>query len=77
MSAARRFGAALVAVLALGGLTACGEKPQERSARKADATSHSGSTVAGYTAPGWKPGDKTSWESQIRDRNKGQNEYQR
>ena len=58
-------------------LTACSEKPQGPSARKSDTTAYSGSTVGGYTAEGWKAGDKTSWESQIRDRNKGQNEYQR
>lgn len=77
MSAARLTGAVLVSAVAVFGLSACAEKPQEKSVRKADATSYSGSTVQGYTAAGWKPGDKTSWESQIRDRNKGQNEYQR
>ena len=55
----------------------CNEKPQTATQRKADATAYSGSTVSGYTAPGWKAGDKTSWEGQIRERNKGQNEYQR
>ena len=34
-------------------------------------------TVNGYSAPGWQPGDKTSWEGQMRERNKGQNEYGR
>lgn len=77
MSTARLRGAVLVSAVAVFGLAACAEKPQEKSVRKADATSYSGSTVKGYTADGWKPGDKTSWESQIRDRNKGQNEYQR
>ena len=55
----------------------CGEKPQTATQRKVDATAYSGSTVNGYTASGWKPGDKTSWEGQMRERNKGQNEYGR
>ena len=55
----------------------CGEKPQTATQRKTDATAYSGSTVGGYSAPGWKSGDKTSWEGQMRERNKGQNEYGR
>ena len=58
-------------------VSGCGEKPQTKTERKADATAYSGSTVKGYTAPGWNPGDKTSWEGQMRERNKGQNEYGR
>lgn len=59
------------------GVSGCGEKPQTATARKSDATAYSGSTVGGYSAPGWKSGDKTSWEGQMRERNKGQNEYGR
>jgi hypothetical protein len=55
----------------------CGEEPQTATKRKVDASAFSGSTVSGYTAPGWKAGDKTSWEGQMRERNKGQNEYGR
>ena len=62
---------------ALVGLSGCAEKPQEKSVRKSDATAFSGSTDPAYAASGWTAGDKTSWESQIRDRNKGQNEYGR
>ena len=58
-------------------ISGCGDKVQTKAERKADATAYSGSTVSGYTAPGWQPGDKASWEGQIRERNKGQNEYQR
>ena len=58
-------------------VSGCGEKPQAKTERKADATAYSGSTVNGYSAPGWQPGDKTSWEGQMRERNKGQNEYGR
>jgi hypothetical protein len=59
------------------GLSACGEKPQTATQRKVDATAYSGSTVNGYTAPGWKAGDKVSWDGQMRERNKGQDEYGR
>ena len=74
---ARGLMVAAVALTAVFGLSACGEKPQGKTERKVDATAFSGSTVSGYTAPGWKAGDKTSWEGQMRERNKGQNEYER
>ena len=75
MRARRTLGAA--ALLSVFMLAACGEKPQTSGMKKVDAKAHSGSTVSGYTAPGWEPGNKTSWEGQVRERNKGQNEYQR
>ncbi len=68
------------AALALS-LAACGEKPQtmDTGAKKADgqawATS-SGANPAFY-ASGWKVGDKTAWEEQIRQRNQAQNDYVR
>ena len=74
---ARGLMVAAVALTAIFGLSACGEKPQGKTERKVDATAYSGSTVRGFTEPGWKAGDKTSWESQMRERNKGQNEYGR
>ena len=57
-------------------LAACGEKPQTAATRKADAAPSTGA-VAAYTAPGWKPGDATSWEAQMKKRSDGQNEYTR
>ena len=57
-------------------LTACGEKPQTASSRKADAKASDGPGTA-YTAAGWKPGDATSWDQQIRVRSQAQNEYAR
>ena len=66
--------ATLTALLAL---TACSEKPQTSgTTRKIDAAAHTGASAA-YTAAGYKAGDKTAWESQIRQRNQGQNEYSR
>lgn len=77
MSTSRLRVTAAVALAAAFGLTACGEKPQTATQRKVDATAYSGSTVSGFSEKGWKPGDKTSWEGQMRERNKGQNEYER
>jgi len=62
--------------LALGG---CGEKPQTTASaagKKADAKAWEGAQAA-YSAPGWKAGDKESWETQIKSRAQGQNEYTR
>jgi hypothetical protein len=58
-------------------LVACGEKPQTATVRKLDVAPSQGSTVGNYTAAGWKAGDATSWETQIKKRAEGQNEYTR
>ncbi len=63
----------LAAALLLG---ACTEKPQTATTRKADVAAFQGAAAA-YTAPGWKPGDATSWETQLKKRTDGQNEYTR
>jgi hypothetical protein len=66
-------------ILALGiglGLAACGERPQTASHRKSDTHAYEGPAGA-YTAAGWKAGDATSWEQQMRSRSQGQNEYSR
>ena len=57
-------------------LAACGDKPQTAGTRKADVDPSMGNTGT-HTAPGWKAGDATSWESQMRTRAQGQNEYSR
>jgi ABC-type uncharacterized transport system auxiliary subunit len=69
------FTCAVLAVSAL--LAACGEKPQTATVRKLDVAPAQGSQVAGFTAQGWKAGDATSWETQIKKRAEGQNEYTR
>jgi len=61
---------------ACGVLAACGEKPQTATARKADGPPSAGNTGT-HTAPGWKAGDATSWEAQLKVRSQGQNEYSR
>ena len=64
-------------------LVACSEKPQTNAEGvKYDAVPWSGTgtqanTGTVFTAPGWKVGDKASWEQQIKTRSNGQNEYTR
>jgi predicted small lipoprotein YifL len=65
----------IAAVLAL---AACGEKPQTLgTSAKLDAPAYTGPASA-FTAAGWTPGDKTSWEQELKVRTQnGQNEYNR
>ena len=68
-----------ISVAALG-LSACGEKPQTSAGVKSDAPAFESVTGPGnaYNAPGWKAGDKTAWEQQLKTRAQtGQNEYNR
>lgn len=59
-------------------LVACGEKPQSVGGSQRDEPAFMGTGMAAFTAPGWKPGDKTSWELGLRARMQyGQNEYSR
>ncbi len=62
-------------------LAACGEKPQTAGTRKADVDPMQGASKGvdpAYTAAGWKAGDATSWETQMKTRaQNGQNEYSR
>ena len=78
MARALALGAAMALTLSL---VACGEKPQklDTSAKKSDAqpwTVSDGANPAFY-ASGWKVGDKTAWEEQLRKRNQAQNDYAR
>ena len=70
--------AAAVAMLSL---AACGEKPQtlDSASRKSDEQAWAVSNKAepAFAAPGWKAGDKSVWEAQIRARNQAQNDYVR
>jgi hypothetical protein len=66
---------AAVAALAL--LAACGEKPQTLGGVKSDVAAFQGVNNP-YAAPGWKAGDKTSWEQGLKARAQyTQNEYSR
>lgn len=65
----------LLALAAL--LSACGESPQTLGAGKQDTAPFQG-TGKPYVEAGWKPGDKASWESQLKVRTQqGQNDYSR
>ncbi len=67
----------LVAAVALVALTACGEKPQTGEGIRSDAPPYAG-TGSNFMQPGWKAGDKASWEAQLKARQQySQNEYTR
>ena len=57
-------------------VSGCGEKAQTASAKKTDAKAWESSQNT-YAAEGWKGGDQTAWETQMRIRAQGQNEYSR
>jgi hypothetical protein len=65
--------AAMVGLTALAG---CGEKPQGMGGVKSDTAPYQGTGMA-YTVPGWKAGDKTSWEQQLKTRAQAQNDHAR
>lgn len=77
LSFARGF-ASLAGVVFLAGLAACSEKPQNRPARNLSSPAYMGTQGGAFQAPGWKAGDPTSWEQEMRKRTQaGQNEYPR
>ncbi|MES2945822.1 MAG: hypothetical protein V4772_23385 [Pseudomonadota bacterium] len=69
----KRLVLAVSSVLVL--LSACGEKPQTLNGVKSDVSAYQG-TDNGFVAPGWKAGDKASWEQGLKARLQNtQNEY--
>ncbi len=59
-------------------LVACGEKPQTLGNPRSDTAPYTGTTATAFASPGWKAGDKISWEQQLRARGQyGQNDYTR
>lgn len=69
----RRLALTLAATaLLLGG---CAEREQTAGGSKADTPPFNG-TGKPYVAAGWKPGDRGSWEAQLKTRTvQGQNDY--
>ncbi len=67
---------ALLTVAAALALVACGERQQElRASVKQDTAAFQGTGMP-FVAGGWKAGDKTSWEGQLKTRaQNGQNDY--
>lgn len=63
------------AALALAG---CGEK-MAGAVKKMDTPAYQGAPAepSAFTASGWKPGDRNSWEQELRHRTQSQNEYVR
>ena len=70
-----------VAALSALALTACSDQPQELNASgvKADQPAYQGvAPKSQFVERGWQPGDRNSWEQQLRQRAAyGQNEYTR
>jgi hypothetical protein len=67
----------LMALTLVAALSACGDKPQVLEANKHDSPAFTGTGKA-FVNKDWKPGDKASWESQLKARGQyGQNDYTR
>ena len=73
-----------IAMLAVGIVSGCGERSQVVEYKqgkyqgKTDSNPwHSAPGASLYTTSKWTGGDKASWESAIRTRSQGQNEYNR
>jgi opacity protein-like surface antigen len=61
-------------------LSACGDQPQELNASgtKKDGAPYQGVGTSQYAQGGWKAGDRSSWEQQLKARAQyGQNDYTR
>ena len=72
-----RIALVIFSVVATFCLAACGDKPQSAGGVKGDVAPYQGVNNM-YAAPGWKAGDKTSWEQAMKVRTQNnQNEYAR
>jgi len=79
MKVSRIFLSSAVAISALA-LVACGDQPQELTGEgiKHDNAPYQGVGSSQYAQDGWKPGDRNSWEQQLKARAQyGQNDYTR
>ena len=67
----------LTRLSAAAALSARGGQPRPGAGIRSDAAPYVG-TGSNFTEPGWKAGDKASWEAQLKTRLQyGQNEYPR
>jgi hypothetical protein len=66
----------MATLAAAAALSACGDKTQTlQSGVKVDSQAFQGTGMP-YAVPGWKQGDKGSWEQQVKNRTQQtQNEY--
>jgi hypothetical protein len=62
------------ALALLAGLAACGERVQTATPRKADQKAWQGVNNP-YAVGSWTPGDRGTWDDQMRARAQTQNEY--
>ena len=69
-----RLAVLLAVTAATLGLNACGEKPQTAVTKKSDTQAWELGSSA-FVVPGWKSGDRSSWEEQLRNRTQAQNDY--
>jgi hypothetical protein len=67
----------IVIALALAAAVASCEKSQSGPSARGRDTEPWDAARNPFVVPGWKSGDEASWESQIRNRTAGQNEYPR
>jgi hypothetical protein len=58
-------------------LAACGDKPQTIGQNNRHDTAASQGTGKPYQVQGWKAGDASSWEQQLKVRAQAQNDYAR
>jgi ABC-type glycerol-3-phosphate transport system substrate-binding protein len=67
----------LLVLGAAAALAACTEQPQTlKSGVAPDTAAFHGAQPVTFTAAGWKQGDRTSWEQQLKTRlQMGQNDY--
>ena len=66
----------LILIAMAAALAACTEKPQTLGSGVRQDTAAFQGTGTAFSAAGWKPGDKTSWEQQLKTRTQnGQNDY--
>jgi hypothetical protein len=84
MSSARKLLIAAAALIAVAGMTGCGEKEQVivykqgKYQGKSDTKPWENDPAASlYTTSKWKAGDKSGWETALKSRNQNQNEYTR
>ena len=74
----RTLAVAAAGLVLVTSLAACGEKPQVAGSSVKGQPAYLGTGVGPYTQAGWKAGDATSWEEQMRTRTQtGHNEYVR
>lgn len=67
---------AIICLSFIFGLVACSENSQALKASKSDVAAYQGAKN-GFVDKNWTPGDKTSWEKQLRVRAQIQDEYTR